>query len=145
MTTIIATMTMKTLKDFINCTSSCSSKRNRLWTSCLFKSFFEFWTAYVFSTTFEKKSTFTSYMIFDKLISINDLERSIYVMKQKTIRVICRIDNKRLNIFFRHFLRFEMYFKFDQFWLIKRDLFLHVAQIEFIHDQRLRHHNKKTH
>jgi hypothetical protein len=92
-----------------------------------------------------KKSTFISYTIFNKSISINDLEKSIYVMKQKTIRVICRIDNKWANnFFFRHLLRFEMLFKFNQFWLIKRDSLSHVVQIEFVHDRRSRHHNKKT-
>jgi hypothetical protein len=43
---------------------------------------------------------FISYTIFNKSSSINDLERSIYVIKQKTIRVICKIDNERTNIFF---------------------------------------------
>jgi cell division protein FtsL len=47
-----------------------------------------------------EKSTFISYTIFNKSISISDLERSIYVMKQKTIRVICKINNKQTNIFF---------------------------------------------
>ncbi len=47
-----------------------------------------------------KKSTFISYTIFNKSISINNLEKLTYVMKQKTIRVICRIDKKRMNIFF---------------------------------------------
>jgi hypothetical protein len=47
-----------------------------------------------------EKSTFISYTIFNKSIWINDLEKSTYVMKQETIRVICRIDNKRTNIFF---------------------------------------------
>jgi hypothetical protein len=47
-----------------------------------------------------KKSTFISYTIFNKSISINDLEESTYVMKQKKIRVIYKIDNKRTNIFF---------------------------------------------
>jgi hypothetical protein len=50
-----------------------------------------------FQHNIRKKSTFISYTIFNKLISISDFERSIYVMKQKMIR---RIDNKRTNIFF---------------------------------------------
>jgi hypothetical protein len=53
-----------------------------------------------FQHNIRKKSTFISYTTFNKLISINDLEKSIYVMKQKTIRVICKIDNKRMNISF---------------------------------------------
>ncbi len=47
-----------------------------------------------------KRSTFISYTIFIKSISISELEESIYVMKQKTVRVICKIDNKRTNISF---------------------------------------------
>jgi hypothetical protein len=47
-----------------------------------------------------EKSTFISYTIFNKSISVSDFEESAYVMKQKTIRLICRIDNKRTNIFF---------------------------------------------
>jgi cell division protein FtsI/penicillin-binding protein 2 len=53
-----------------------------------------------FQHNIRKKSTFISYTIFNKSISINNLEESIYVMKQRTIRVICKIDNKRTNIFF---------------------------------------------
>jgi hypothetical protein len=53
-----------------------------------------------FQHSIRKKSTFISYTTFNKLISINDLERSVYVMKQKTIRVICKIDNKLMKIFF---------------------------------------------
>ncbi len=60
-----------------------------------------------------KKSTFISYTIFIKSISINDLEKSVYVMKQETIRVICKIDNKRINIFF-----------FDVFYVSKCSLIL---------------------
>ncbi len=47
-----------------------------------------------------EKSTFILYTTFNKFISINDLEKSIHVIKQKTIRVICKIDNKRMNISF---------------------------------------------
>ncbi len=57
-----------------------------------------------------KKSTFISYTIYNKSISINDLERSTYVMKQKTIRVICNIDNKRTNIFFSTLFMFRSAF-----------------------------------
>jgi hypothetical protein len=53
-----------------------------------------------FQHNIRKKSTFILYTIFNKSISVCDLERSAYVIKQKTIRVICRIDNKRANIFF---------------------------------------------
>jgi hypothetical protein len=58
-----------------------------------------------------KKSTFISYTIFNKSISVSDLEESTYVMKQETIRVICRVDNKRTNIFF-----------FDAFYVSKCSL-----------------------
>jgi hypothetical protein len=47
-----------------------------------------------------KKSTFISYTTFSKFISISDLERSVYAMRQRTIRVICKIDSKRMNISF---------------------------------------------
>jgi hypothetical protein len=53
-----------------------------------------------FQYSIREKSTFISYTIFNKSISISDLEKSTYVMRQKTIRVICRIDNKQTNIFF---------------------------------------------
>jgi hypothetical protein len=53
-----------------------------------------------FQHNIRKKSTLISYTTFNKFISINDLEESIYVMKQKTIRVICKIDNQRMNISF---------------------------------------------
>jgi hypothetical protein len=53
-----------------------------------------------FQHSIREKSTFISYTIFNKSISINDFEESTYVMKQKTIRVICKIDNKQANIFF---------------------------------------------
>jgi cation transport ATPase len=55
-----------------------------------------------FQHNIRKKSTFISYTIFNK---------SIYVMKQETIRVICKIDNKRTNIFF-----------FDAFYISKCSL-----------------------
>jgi hypothetical protein len=48
-----------------------------------------------FQHSIRKKSTFISYTIFNKSISINDFEESIYVMKQEIVRVICRIDNKQ--------------------------------------------------
>jgi hypothetical protein len=47
-----------------------------------------------------KKSTFISYTIFNKSISDSDLEESVYVMKQETNRVICKIDSKQMNISF---------------------------------------------
>jgi hypothetical protein len=48
-------------KNFTNCTLSYSSRHYRQWASCLFRSFFEFWTVHVLSTTFEKnrRSSFT--------------------------------------------------------------------------------------
>ncbi len=61
-----------------------------------------------FQHSIREKSTFISYTIFNKSISISDFERSAYVMRQETIRVICRIDNKRANIFF-----------FDAFYVLK--------------------------
>ncbi len=53
-----------------------------------------------FQHNIRKKSTFISYTIVKTLISISDLRRSIYVMSQETIRVICKIDHKRMNISF---------------------------------------------
>ncbi len=47
-----------------------------------------------------EKSTFISYTVFNKSISVSDLEESVYVMSQEIVRVICRVDNKRANIFF---------------------------------------------
>jgi hypothetical protein len=64
-----------------------------------------------FQHNIRKKSKFISYTIFNKSILVNDLEKSAYVMKQETIRVICRIDNKRMNIFF-----------FDAFYVSKYSL-----------------------
>ncbi len=64
-----------------------------------------------FQHSIQEKSTFISYTIFNKSISINDLERSVYVMKRKTIRVICKIDNKQTNTFF-----------FDVFYISKCSL-----------------------
>jgi hypothetical protein len=64
-----------------------------------------------FQHSIREKSTFISYTIFNKSISINDFERLIYVIKQKTIRVIYKIDNKRTNIFF-----------FDAFYVSKCSL-----------------------
>jgi hypothetical protein len=51
---------------------------------------------------------------------------------------------QQTNIFFRRFLRFEMIFKFDQFWSIKRNSLFYVVQIEFVYDRKLKHYNKKT-
>jgi hypothetical protein len=70
-----------------------------------------------------KESTFILYTIFNKSFSINDLERSAYVMKQKTIRVICKIDNKRVNIFF-----------FDAFYVSK--CFLNVINFDQLDEIR---------
>jgi hypothetical protein len=53
-----------------------------------------------FQHNIRKKSTFISYTIFNKFISINNLAKSVYVMKQKIVRVICRVDNKWMNISF---------------------------------------------
>jgi hypothetical protein len=64
-----------------------------------------------FQHSIRKKSTFISYTIFNKSISVSDLEESIYVMKQETIRVICKIDSKQMNIFF-----------FDAFYVSKCSL-----------------------
>jgi hypothetical protein len=97
-----------------------------------------------FQHSIEKKSMFIMYTIFIKSILINDFEESIYVMKQRIIRVICKIDNKRTNIFFRRFLCLEMFFEYNQFWSIKRNSLFYVVQIEFIHDRESRHYNKKT-
>jgi hypothetical protein len=53
-----------------------------------------------FQHNIRKKSTFISYTTFNKFISISDLEKSAYVMRQRTICVICKIDSKQMNISF---------------------------------------------
>jgi hypothetical protein len=64
-----------------------------------------------FQHSIREKSTFISYTIFNKSISVNDLEESTYVMRQEMIRVICKVDKKRTNIFF-----------FDAFYVSKCSL-----------------------
>jgi hypothetical protein len=70
-----------------------------------------------------KKSTFISYTTFNKFISISDLEKSAYVMKQRTIRVICKIDSKRMNISF-----------FDVFYVSK--CFLNLINFDQLYEIR---------
>jgi hypothetical protein len=55
-------------------------------------------------------------------------------------------DRQQTNEHFvlERFLRFEMFFKFDQFWSVKRNSLFHVVQIEFVHDRKSRHYNKKA-
>jgi hypothetical protein len=43
---------------------------------------------------------FISYTFFSKLVRMNDLDESATTIKQKIVRVACRIDIKRIDIFF---------------------------------------------
>jgi hypothetical protein len=76
-----------------------------------------------FQHNIREKSTFILYTTFNKFISINDLEKSTYVMKQRTIRVICKIDNKRMNISF-----------FDVFYVSK--CFLNLINFDQLNEIR---------
>jgi hypothetical protein len=138
MTTTIATTTMKTLKNFINCTSSWFSKRYRQWALCSLRSFFEFWTMHVFSTAFEKNRrssrTRSSTSQFQSTISRNQFTS----WNKKRFAWFAKSTTNKRTFFFRRFLRFEMFFKFDHFWLIKRNSLFHIVQIEFIHDRRFK-------
>ncbi len=55
-------------------------------------------------------------------------------------------NRQQTNEYFllRRLLRFEVFFKSDQFWSVKRDSLFYVVQIEFVHDRRSRHYNKKA-
>ncbi len=115
MTTTIETTTTRTLKNLTSCTSSWFSKDCRQWTSCSLKSFFEFWTMHALSITFEKSrrssrtrsstNQFQSTISKDRFTSWNK-KRFAWFAKSTT--------NERI-FFFRRFLRFEMFFKFDHF------------------------------
>ncbi len=144
MITIITTTTTRMSRNFISCTSSWSSKRCRQWTSCSLKSFFEFWTTRAFSTTFEKNQrSFRTWSLtsqFQSTISRNqftswDKKRFAWYAESTT--------NERI-FFFEFILRFEMFFKLDLSWSMKRNSLFHVVQIEFVHDRESKHHNKKA-
>jgi hypothetical protein len=144
MTTIIETTTTRTLKNFTSCTSLWSSEQCQQWTSCLLKSFFELWIMHVFNTTFGKSrrscrtrsstNQFQSAILRNRLTSWNK-KRFAWFAESTT--------NERIFIF-RRFLSFKMFFKFDQFWSVKRDSLSHVVQIESVHDRKSRLYNKKA-
>jgi hypothetical protein len=71
----------------------------------------------------QKKSAFISYIVFNKLISINDLAKSVYIIRQRIVRMICRVSNKRVNISF-----------FDAFYVSK--CFLNLISFDQLNEIR---------
>jgi hypothetical protein len=53
-----------------------------------------------FQHNVRNRSTFIFYTTFSKFISVNDLENSTIAMKQNTVKLFCKINNKRMNISF---------------------------------------------
>jgi hypothetical protein len=144
MTTTIATTTTKTSRNFTNCTSSWSSKRCRQWASCSLKSFFEFWITHVLNTTFEKNRRSSRTRSSTNQFQLAILRNQFTSWNKKRFVWFAKSTTNKWTFFFRRFLRFEMFFEFNQFWSIKRNSLFHVVQIEFVYDQRSRHHNKKA-
>jgi hypothetical protein len=71
-----------------------------------------------FQHNVRNKSTFIFYTTFSKFISVSDLKNSTIAMKQDTIKLFCKINNRRMNIsFLNAFYVFECSFNlisFDQ-------------------------------
>ncbi len=57
-------------------------------------------------------------MFFSKFVSMNDLDESTTIVKQNIVRMICKIDIKRINIFYSNAFYVSKYFliliNFDQ-------------------------------
>ncbi len=53
-----------------------------------------------FQHNIRDRSTFISYTFFSKLVRINDFNESTTTIEQDIVKITCKIDNKRINIFF---------------------------------------------
>ncbi len=53
-----------------------------------------------FQHNIQNRLIFISYTFFSKFVRMNDLDKITTTIKQKTLRIIYKIDIKRINIFF---------------------------------------------